>query len=73
MAKREEVLQITGYQLGAVSPFGLPAAMRILVDRSVFQEEELSIGSGLRGTTIILAASDLQKALGDVELVDLKE
>jgi len=73
MAKREEVLQATGYQLGAVSPFGLPAAMRILVDRSVFQEEELSIGSGLRGTTIILTAKDLRKALGDVELVDLKE
>jgi Cys-tRNA(Pro) deacylase len=73
MAKREEVLQVTGYRLGAVSPFGLPAPMRILVDQSVLQEEELSIGSGRRGTTIILSTGDLQQALGEVELVDFKD
>lgn len=73
MAKREEVLAVTGYELGAVGPFGLPEPMRILVDQSVFDEEELSIGSGRRGTTVIMIASDLRQALGDVEIVQLKK
>ena len=73
MAKREEVLQVTGYELGAVSPFGLPAPMRTLVDQSVFEEEELSIGSGRRGTTVIIKEGDLRRALGDVEIIQLKE
>lgn len=72
-ASREEVLQVTGYQLGAVSPFGLPAPMRILVDQSVLRPEEVSIGSGERGLTVILRTDDLMNALGEVELVQLDE
>lgn len=72
-ASREEVLQVTGYQLGAVSPFGLPAPMRILVDQSVLAPQEVSVGSGERGLTVILQTEDLMKALGEVELVQLNE
>ena len=67
MANEEEVLAATGAPRGAVSPFGLPLAVRILADESIFTEEEVSIGSGLRGTTVILAQADLQRALGEVE------
>ena len=63
----EEVLAATGAPRGAVSPFGLPAPLRILADESIFTEEEVSIGSGLRGTTVILAQADLQRLLGVVE------
>jgi Cys-tRNA(Pro) deacylase len=68
MASREEVLAHTGYSTGAVSPFGLPEPMRILVDEAVFEEAEISIGSGVRSTTVILDSEDLRKALGDVEV-----
>jgi prolyl-tRNA editing enzyme YbaK/EbsC (Cys-tRNA(Pro) deacylase) len=71
MASREEVLATTGYELGAVAPFGLPRPVRILVDKHVLAEEEISIGSGVRGTTVILRSADLMQALGDVELVDV--
>jgi Cys-tRNA(Pro) deacylase len=67
MASEDEVLQVTGYRLGSVSPFGLPAPIRILVDESVLLEEEISIGSGERYTTIIMKKDDLLKALGPVE------
>jgi Cys-tRNA(Pro) deacylase len=70
-AKREELLATTGYEIGAVSPFGLPMPMRILLDRTVLVEETLSLGSGVRGTTIILQRDDLLHGLGDVEHVDL--
>ena len=73
MAKREEVLQVTGYELGAVAPFGLPQPMRILADESVFVPDEVSIGSGIRGSTVIMKSADLKQALGDVEIVQLGE
>jgi Cys-tRNA(Pro) deacylase len=68
MATADEVRASTGYELGAVAPFGLPAPMRVLVDESVFARDEISIGSGVRGTTVILKTEDLRRALGDVEV-----
>jgi prolyl-tRNA editing enzyme YbaK/EbsC (Cys-tRNA(Pro) deacylase) len=70
-ASEEEVVLVTGYQLGAVSPFGLPAAMRVLVDQSVLLPEEISIGSGIRGTTVIMRSADMIRALGDMETIDV--
>ena len=67
MASEEEVLAATGYPLGAVSPFGLPQPVRILADESIFHEDEVSIGSGVRYSTIILKQADLRQALGQVE------
>ena len=67
MAAEEEVLAATGCPLGAVSPFGLPISLRILADESIFVEDEVSIGSGVRYSTIILAQADLRRALGEVE------
>ena len=68
MADEAEILSVTGYPIGAVSPFGLPKPMRILIDRSVIQEGEVSIGSGERYTTVILKGPDLLNALGPVEV-----
>lgn len=71
MAKPEEVLQITGYEIGAVAPLGLPQPLRVLVDESVTQQTEISLGSGQRSVTIILQTADLLRALGNVEVLNL--
>ena len=71
MADEVEMLRITGYPRGAVAPFGLPQPLRILADESIFVHDEISIGSGVRGTTIIMTRADLQQALGTVEMVKL--
>jgi Cys-tRNA(Pro) deacylase len=68
MASQEDVLEHTHYPTGAVSPFGLPQPLRILVDESVFQQEEISIGSGVRHTTVILSSHELRRALGEFEV-----
>jgi Cys-tRNA(Pro)/Cys-tRNA(Cys) deacylase len=73
MADKDEVLRVTGYPIGAVSPFGTATRLRVLVDPNVFVEDEISIGSGIRGTTVILKSDELKRALGDVEVVDLLE
>ncbi len=66
MATPEEVLAITGYPIGAVAPFGMPTKIPVLVDESVTAQAAISIGSGLRSTTVILAVADLLAALGEV-------
>lgn len=71
MAHAEEMRAVTGYEIGAVSPFGLPRPMRILADESVFVPKEISIGSGVRGLAVILASNDLKRALDTVEIVAL--
>jgi Cys-tRNA(Pro)/Cys-tRNA(Cys) deacylase len=73
LATEDEVLRVTGYRLGAVSPFGLPAPLRILVDPSVFLPDEISIGSGVKNTTVILKREDLHAALGNVEIGDFRK
>jgi Cys-tRNA(Pro) deacylase len=70
-ASEEEVRRVTGYERGAVAPFGLPTPLRILADQSIFAPEEVSLGSGVRGTTIILSSADLRRALGDIEIAQL--
>jgi Cys-tRNA(Pro)/Cys-tRNA(Cys) deacylase len=71
LATEDEVRRVTGYERGAVAPFGLPQPLRILVDESVFTHEEVSLGSGVRGTAVIMASSDLRRASGEVERVRL--
>lgn len=72
-ASEEEVLAVTGYPRGAVCPFGLPEAVHILVDRSVTAHKVISLGSGVRGTAIVMHSADLMKALGDVDVGDFVE
>jgi Cys-tRNA(Pro)/Cys-tRNA(Cys) deacylase len=73
MATEEEVLEVTGYRIGTVSPFGLNNSVRVLIDSSVLREEEVSVGSGVRNMAIILKSADLRGALGDAEIVSLTE
>ena len=68
LASENEVLLNTGYQIGAVSPIGLPHPIRIIADGSVFRFSEISIGSGTRGTAIIMASVDLHKAVENIEI-----
>lgn len=71
MAKPDEVRTVTGYEIGAVAPFALPRPIRVLLDESVMDEEIVSLGSGVRGTAVILTTADLARALGDVERVSV--
>ena len=73
MATEEEVLEVTGYRVGTVSPFGMRKQVRLLIDPSVLREEEISIGSGVRNTAILLKSADLRRALGEADIIPLAE
>lgn len=67
MASPDEVVQATGYEIGTVSPFGLATPLLVIADEGVFAQPAVSLGSGLRGTAIMMTAKELQAALGPVE------
>jgi Cys-tRNA(Pro) deacylase len=68
-ASAQEVLQVTGYPPGAVSPLGLATPVRILADQSVSREGMVSIGAGMRDAGVVLRREDLlrlvQPEMGD--------
>jgi Cys-tRNA(Pro)/Cys-tRNA(Cys) deacylase len=68
MASETEVLEATGAKRGAVTPLGLPRHLRILADETVFFNDEISIGSGVRGVAVIMKSTDLKSVLGQVEI-----
>lgn len=51
-ASPEQVEQVTGYPPGAVSPFGLRQRIRLLADRSLLQQDRISLGAGIRNAGI---------------------
>jgi Cys-tRNA(Pro)/Cys-tRNA(Cys) deacylase len=71
MAAEDEVLAVTGYRIGTVGPFGLLRPLKVLIEKSVMEEEEVSIGSGMRNVAVILKSKDLHRAFGNPEVVAL--
>lgn len=71
LASEEEVLTNTGYQVGAVSPFGMKTNIPVLIDNTVFGQEEISLGSGRPGTAILLKSEDLAQALPGAQRISL--
>ena len=73
MATEEEVLEVTGYRIGTVSPFGVKNQFQVLIDASVLKEEEISIGSGVRNMAIIMQSADLRRVFEASDVVSLAE
>ena len=73
MATEDEVLAVTGYRIGTVGPFGLPRQLKVLIEAGVLSEEEISIGSGMRNTAVIIKSADLHRGLENSEVVSLIE
>ncbi len=73
MATEDEVLHVTGYRIGAVSPFGTQRPLRVPIDPGLLKEEEVSLGSGVRAVAIVMKTKDLIQALKDPEVVQLVE
>jgi len=73
MATEDEVLAVTGYRVGTVSPFGVKRPLKVLIDAGVMNEEEISTGSGVRNIAIILKSADLHRALANAEIIQLAE
>jgi Cys-tRNA(Pro)/Cys-tRNA(Cys) deacylase len=55
----KEVLGLTGYIRGGVSPIGVKKAYRFYLDETAILFEAISVSAGIRGCQMVLAPDDL--------------
>ena len=67
---KDEAREATGYERGAITPFGAAKSWPVIADASITELDKAAIGGGARGVNIHLAASDLIEAL-DADVVDV--
>jgi Cys-tRNA(Pro) deacylase len=60
---QEEARTVTGYERGAITPFGASRAWPVIADASIAGLERVAIGGGARGVNVHLAPGDLVAAL----------
>jgi Cys-tRNA(Pro) deacylase len=70
MPDADEAKAVTGYERGAITPFGASHPWPVLVDGAAVATETVAIGGGARGVNIHMAPSDIVAAL-DAEVVDV--
>ena len=58
-APMDDAVSLTAMEYGGITPVGLPADWPILVDDSVASHERLIIGSGIRGSKLLVTGSFL--------------
>lgn len=66
----DEARAVTGYERGAITPFGASRAWPVIVDASAMGHPAVAIGGGAHGVNLHLAPADLVAALG-AEVVDV--
>lgn len=60
----DEAREITGYERGAITPFGAKRAWPVIADASIEGLAVVAIGGGARGVNVHLAPADLVGATG---------
>lgn len=70
MPDADEARAVTGYERGAITPFGSIRPWPVIVDASALEAESVAIGGGARGVNVHLSPSSLVEAL-DAELVEV--
>jgi len=60
---RDEARDVTGYERGAITPFGATNAWPVVADVTVRGEGTVAIGAGAHGANLHLASADLLDAL----------
>jgi Cys-tRNA(Pro) deacylase len=59
----ERAQQLTGYQVGGTSPFGLANPLSICVEETILSLSRLLINGGQRGFLVEISPDDLKKTL----------
>ncbi len=66
----DEARAATGYERGAITPFGAAHAWPVIVDTSAMASERIAVGGGARGVNLHMAPAALVDALG-ADVVDV--
>lgn len=68
-AAAEPVRELTGMEIGGVTPFGLPEGLAVLVDARVMDVEWIVLGGGNRSSKLKIAPGALRR-LPSIRIVD---
>ena len=68
-ASAEETIEITGMQIGGVTPYGLPAGLPIWIDSRIIACEQVIVGGGSRDRKLLVPPASLA-GLPGAEVVD---
>lgn len=68
-ASGDETIEITGMQIGGVTPYGLPAELPIWIDAAVMSCDQVIVGGGSRDRKLLVPPASLA-ALTNAEVVD---
>ncbi len=68
-ASADETIEITGMQIGGVTPYGLPAGLPIWIDSRVMDVEHVIVGGGSRDRKLLVPPASLA-ALPGAEVVE---
>jgi prolyl-tRNA editing enzyme YbaK/EbsC (Cys-tRNA(Pro) deacylase) len=69
-APQEYAVALTGMEFGGITPIGLPDGWPVLVDEAVVAAGTVVIGSGIRGSKLLVDAAQLA-ALPSAEVLEL--
>lgn len=58
-APQEEAVQLTGMEFGGITPIGLPDDWPVLIDPAVVAAGTVVIGSGVRGSKLLVSSAQL--------------
>jgi prolyl-tRNA editing enzyme YbaK/EbsC (Cys-tRNA(Pro) deacylase) len=70
-APADTTAEVTGMEMGGVTPAGLPAGLPVWVDGAVARVDSVVVGAGTRTAKIRLAGSDIQRIPGVEVIKDL--
>ena len=74
MPDADEARAVTGYERGAITPFGATRAWPVILDATALEVDTVAIGGGARGVNIHVAPHDLVRAtdatVADVSVAD---
>jgi Cys-tRNA(Pro)/Cys-tRNA(Cys) deacylase len=67
---QDEAREVTGYERGAITPFGSARAWPVIADSSIRELERVAVGGGARGVNLHMTPADLLRATG-AEVADI--
>jgi Cys-tRNA(Pro)/Cys-tRNA(Cys) deacylase len=67
---QDEAREATGYERGAITPFGSAGPWKVVADAAVAGLDRIAIGGGARGVNLHLRATDLLQYL-DADVADI--
>jgi prolyl-tRNA editing enzyme YbaK/EbsC (Cys-tRNA(Pro) deacylase) len=68
-ARAEPVRELTGMEIGGVTPFGLPDDLPVLVDARVMRPDWIILGGGNRSSKLRIAPGSL-RAIPTLRIID---